>query len=459
MARWLVFLYCLASIPLGLGEKIGSLAAKAISDLEFFEQVSAASYCSENTIGPNIRLRCRSGNCPYVDNAEIRTVIGLSNAPNTDVTGFVALDYTHNTTIVAFRGSESRLNWKMNFEISLVNVDFCQNCRAASGFWKSWTESRDPIIAALNAAQKSFPRNRVVVTGHSLGGAVATLAAGALRKNGFKVDLYTYGSPRVANEDLAVQLTLQAPSMGSNYRVTHLNDAVPQLPPQWFGYKHISPEYYISSNTGQNVSFSNITALPDFESHFGNYQWNRMSINAHGWYFNPVSACYTGPASDLGSGWLASNGTTAKTTWGKVSPGGKTSPDQAWLTAVFGQLGSFNPNPPKGVVPLSVPAGPNSHGNHPPDDGKPRTPAGAGAGGEGDDEPYYTGLEDGQIFNSEEVPTGKKGNSVMDTTFPDMDREVMEKFYGFDRKKFEEEKRVRRLRRLVPYGGLAKYFR
>ncbi|QDS77294.1 hypothetical protein FKW77_004421 [Venturia effusa] len=342
----------------------------------------------------------------------------------------------------------------MNFEVSLVDVDFCQKCQAAHGFWQSWTESRDPIIAALNTAQANFPQNRIVVTGHSLGGAVATLAAGALRNTGMKVDLYTYGSPRVGNEDLAVQMTLQAPKLGSNYRVTHLNDAVPQLPPQWFGYKHISPEYYISSNTGKNVSLLNISSLPDFESHFGNYQWNRMSINAHGWYFGPVSSCYNGTSLDLG--WTSGNGTTAKTekgSSGKPSPARKSSPDEVWLTAVLGQLSSFIPIPPKGVVPLSVPAGPDSHGHHPPDDGKPHPEADqpkTAGGGDGDDEPYYTGFEDDANVKSEEVPV--RSNTVLDITFPDMDREQMEAFYGFDRKKFEKERSVRNLRRLIPYG-------
>lgn len=188
-----------------------------------------------------------------------------------------------------------------------------------------------------------------------------------------------------------------------------------------------------------------------------------MSINAHGWYFNPVSACYNSSAV-LEPGWSAGNSTTSgKTTTG---PGGKLvkpPPDQAWLTAVFGQLGSFNPIPPKGIVPLSVPAGPNSHGKHPPDDGKPHPQSGkpktAGAG-EGDDEPYYTGMDDDDIERvlGNGVPA-KKNNGVLDTAFPDMDREQMEVFFGFDRKKFEEEKRVTRLRRLVPYGGLAKYLR
>jgi hypothetical protein len=222
-------------------------------------------------------------------------------------------------------------------------------------------------------------------------------------------------------------MTEQAPSLGNNYRVTHLNDAVPQLPPQWFGYKHISPEYYISSETGKNVSLTNITTLPDFESHMGNYQWNRMSINAHGWYFNPISACYNGPPLDLGWTTPVGNGTDQKTK--------KPTPDQDWLTAVLGQLSSFIPIPPKGIAPLSVPAGPNSHGKHPPDGSAPsKPPAPPGEGQAPPVDPDSPGEEDDEK-KFKKPPT--KTTFTDENAFTDMTREEMEKYFGFDRTKFD----------------------
>lgn len=62
---------------------------------------------------------------------------------------------------------------------------------------------------------------------------------------GYKADLYTYGSPRVGNEALAEFVTGQAPGLGGNYRMTHVNDPVPQLPPTWIGYQHVAPEYWL----------------------------------------------------------------------------------------------------------------------------------------------------------------------------------------------------------------------
>lgn len=242
---------------------------------------------------------------------------------------------------------------------------------------------------------------------------------------------YSYGSPRVVNEELSEHITAQAPTLGNNYRVTHLNDAVPQLPPTWFGYKHVSPEYYISADTGKNVSLSSITALPGFENAMGNYQWNRMSVNAHGWYFNPVSACYNGSALDL--------------VWTRANSTSKPMPDKDWLSTALGQLTSFIPIPPKGIAPLSVPAGPGSHGIHPPDTGD--TPEKSAPGGA--DTSSMPGVDDDKRIKK--IPT--KIRHAQDIEW-DMTRDELEKFFGFDRAEFE---RSREKRSLIPYGRLARF--
>lgn len=88
------------------------------------------------------------------------------------------------------------------------------------------------------------------MTGHSIGGAVATLAAAELRSTGLKVDTYTFGSPRVGNTAFASFVTGTG-QQGTNFRMTHENDPVPQLPPTWIGYQHTSPEFWL---TGGNAT-------------------------------------------------------------------------------------------------------------------------------------------------------------------------------------------------------------
>lgn len=49
-------------------------------------------------------------------------------------------------------------------------------------------------------------KNELVITGHSLGGALSTLAAFDFNNLGIKTNLITFGSPRVGNEKFAKEL-------------------------------------------------------------------------------------------------------------------------------------------------------------------------------------------------------------------------------------------------------------
>ena len=75
-------------------------------------------------------------------------------------------------------------------------------------------------------------------TGHSLGGALAALAA---RRFGPVRSVTTFGAPRVGNMRFRRHYPIQA------FRFVNNNDIVPLLPP-WFFYKHIGRLKYIDSH-------------------------------------------------------------------------------------------------------------------------------------------------------------------------------------------------------------------
>lgn len=105
------------------------------------------------------------------------------------MTGFVAVDSTNRKIVVSFRGSQSVRNWLANININDISTDICEGCTVHQGFWKSWLEARPGILTALKEAVARYPAYGIVATGHSLGGAIATLCAANLRNEGYNVAL------------------------------------------------------------------------------------------------------------------------------------------------------------------------------------------------------------------------------------------------------------------------------
>lgn len=86
----------------------------------------------------------------------------------------------------------------------------------------------DNVIAAVTSAGITKP---IVMCGHSLGGAVASIAADQLRRNGVSVAaVWTFGSPKPGDANFAADYTIP------NFRVFGPNDVVPALPPRILPY-------------------------------------------------------------------------------------------------------------------------------------------------------------------------------------------------------------------------------
>lgn len=91
--------------------------------------------------------------------------------------GFVALDNVRQEIVVAFRGSDSTRNWIADFIFALVPFTECAGCYVHTGFLTSWEDVKSSALAIVEAAYLQYPGYTLVLTGHSLGAAVATLAA------------------------------------------------------------------------------------------------------------------------------------------------------------------------------------------------------------------------------------------------------------------------------------------
>jgi len=112
------------------------------------------------------------------------------------------------------------------------DVDWCQGCKAHHGFASAYDELRNDVHRAIEELQCTS----LVLTGHSLGAAIATLASFDLRAvSGYQVEsTWTYGLPRIGNAEFVNNFVAAATSQNINpplWRIVHYHDPVPRLPP------------------------------------------------------------------------------------------------------------------------------------------------------------------------------------------------------------------------------------
>ena len=158
--------------------------------------------------------------------------------------------------LLVFQGSRNVPNFLLDVA-ALQDSPFssCQDCRVHKGFYEAWRSLQG---AARHALDKLHCHERPLrITGHSLGGAMAMLAAFELADKYHIKEVYTFGQPRVGNE--AWVKAFEARMAGKSYfRVVSYMDPVPHLPPSLLmGYRHAGPEVWYSSTAGGSPTFCN----------------------------------------------------------------------------------------------------------------------------------------------------------------------------------------------------------
>jgi hypothetical protein len=188
-------------------------------------------------------------------------------------------------TVIAFRGTRDLANW-------LTDAEFLREHIPTGGVHRGFLAAVDSVLPQIKAAlaegrgQRTEVRDQksevggpsascpltsdlrpltsdlrplpsdlcplpsdlrpLILTGHSLGGALAVLAGYFLAEQNYPVhSIYTYGQPRAG--DAAFAADFEVLCGGKTYRVVNQNDLVPRLPGWLLGYRHAGQLQFLTA--------------------------------------------------------------------------------------------------------------------------------------------------------------------------------------------------------------------
>lgn len=152
-----------------------------------------------------------------------------------------------NYVVAAFRGTDEIGDWLDN-----INAVSRPGPLGAvhTGFYFAlmdiWPQMKS-VIRAYRRTPSGDPDRPLWLTGHSLGGALATLAAATLiEADETFYGAYTYGSPRAGDQGFARNFNVEA--KGKVFRFQNNSDIVTRVPARLMGYSHVGSFIYISES-------------------------------------------------------------------------------------------------------------------------------------------------------------------------------------------------------------------
>uniref|UniRef100_A0A914QUM1 Fungal lipase-like domain-containing protein n=1 Tax=Panagrolaimus davidi TaxID=227884 RepID=A0A914QUM1_9BILA len=215
--------------------------------------------------------------------------------------GFSAVSHSDKAIILSFRGSDGD-----EIFLEIVDAIFERPVSAFDGrgkvlyyfltaFSKVWENGMKDDFISLN---NTYPDYELWITGHSLGGAMASIAATTIATTNLfdakKIKLVTFGQPRTGDESYAALVDLLIPYA---IRVVHRDDIVPLIPPGFlYGYRHHKSEVWYDNDMSINDTFQECDEDESNQCRDGKFAFD---IKDHDKYFDVG----VGMAQDGCKGW------------------------------------------------------------------------------------------------------------------------------------------------------------
>ncbi|KAI0348027.1 alpha/beta-hydrolase [Trametopsis cervina] len=165
--------------------------------------------------------------------------------------------------VVAFSGTANTKQSLYDIRFRKLRHPAGKGCTVHSGFWKIYKGVKRRALEGIEKGKREHEVKELVITGHSLGGAISSLLALDLLTGadvprtliqGIKLKIVGFGSPRAGNAGLvrvwrdavAERRREEGEDSVVEYLVKAYRDGVPSLPPASFGYRHFTdtPLYF-----------------------------------------------------------------------------------------------------------------------------------------------------------------------------------------------------------------------
>uniref|UniRef100_A0A1I7Z274 Lipase_3 domain-containing protein n=1 Tax=Steinernema glaseri TaxID=37863 RepID=A0A1I7Z274_9BILA len=247
---------------------------------------SSAAYADDPSV-------CMNAAYPDAENNTVTGVVNVSCAKTDSCRGFTAISHTDKAIIISFRGTTEFMQIIQEGVETIFGAEaFIAGGYVSHYFYEAFKAVwRGGLQDDFLALRNKYPDYEVWVTGHSLGGAMASLCAATLAHLGQvdtqKLKLMTFGQPRVGDKTYADAVNAQ---LLYAYRVVHNRDIVPHVPPEVLpdhglldGYVHHQSEVWYPNKMRVDDSYHVCNA--DESNSCSDGDWVTLSIMDHGHYF------------------------------------------------------------------------------------------------------------------------------------------------------------------------------
>lgn len=166
--------------------------------------------------------------------------------------GWVCVDKNNQRLVVCFRGTEYFQDWLDDFDFAPGPYSPIPGRGTVhQGFQIVYEAVRDNVRKMVQIQAPNC--KEILITGHSLGGALCCLCAPDVLNDvaaGLAPTVYTFAEPRVGHPDYVHLFDTQ---VNICYRIVNLWDVVPHLPPILAMYEHEGTSLHIDSGFSMDI--------------------------------------------------------------------------------------------------------------------------------------------------------------------------------------------------------------